>query len=173
MALAICQAILNNTVKYVSLSLSPPKDKNSLHKTFRAQLQNDSFPQDLIDSITSSPTTYYTLNLTPSQVIAVQDAFSNGVQNVFRFCFPCAIVSFFVSVLMIEQHSLKRGDEDQLKAKGQQWAEKHSHKRDERSEQPPGELPNSESPAQEQPQPPAVIPAATDPEKTTPTAPPQ
>ncbi|KZO95510.1 MFS general substrate transporter [Calocera viscosa TUFC12733] len=109
-ALAVCQAILNNTVK--------------------SELLAANFPQDLVDTITSSPTTYTSLNLSAAQILTVQNVFSDGVQNVFRFCFPCAIVAFFVSALMIEQHSLKRGDEDQLKAKGKEWAEKHSHKTD-------------------------------------------
>ncbi|EJU04352.1 MFS general substrate transporter [Dacryopinax primogenitus] len=109
-ALAVCQAILNNTVK--------------------TGLLNAGFAQDLVDTITSSPTTYTSLSLTPAQILIVQNTFSNGVQNVFRFCFPCAVVAFFVSALMIEQHSLKRGDEEQLKTKGKEWAAKHSHKKE-------------------------------------------
>jgi len=132
-ALAVCQAILNNTVK--------------------VQLQQASFPEDLIDDITSSPTTYSTLPLTAAQVVTVQTAFSNGVQNVFRFCFPCAIVAFFASVFMIEQHSLKRGDEQELKAKAKEWTAKHSHKHEHGHEHDGVEKSGAASPALEQPEP--------------------
>ncbi|KZT58921.1 MFS general substrate transporter [Calocera cornea HHB12733] len=133
-ALAVCQAILNNSVK--------------------SELLQAGFAQDLVDAITSSPTTYTSLNLTAPQILAVQNSFSDGVQNVFRFCFPCAIVAFFVSALMIDAHSLKRGDEDQLKAKGKEWAAKHAHKKDEEKGDHPaeGEAPAAGTHAQEQPQ---------------------
>ncbi|KAJ5729429.1 uncharacterized protein N7483_003937 [Penicillium malachiteum] len=105
-ALSVCSAILNNTVR---TSLSSVVSSSVLSK------------------IISDPTRISSgvLDLTASEKSAAIDAYTHGIRNIYYFMITSSCVSFFITVFFVRGTSLKREDDAKLQEEGKIWAAKH------------------------------------------------
>ncbi|KAJ5814831.1 hypothetical protein N7474_006608 [Penicillium riverlandense] len=105
-ALSACAAILNNTARTGLSSLISP---------------------DTLSDLLADPTRINSplLGLTESQRAAAIQAYSRGIQNIYYFMVACCCTSFFITILFVRGHSLKRDDDARLQEEGKQWAAKH------------------------------------------------
>lgn len=141
-ALAICQALLNNSVQSVPSPLPSPlflsrlSSSHTHDSAFRTTLRKAAFSPDTISAITSSPTSIPTLpNLTLSQRTTAVKAFVQGIRHVWYFTIPCAAISFFLVVGFVKHHSLNRGDDEAQRAQAKEWAARHKLSKEERKQQ--------------------------------------
>lgn len=115
-ALAVCTAIVNNIA--------------------RSRLDT-LFSSDVVTEILGAPTELVSMGFDETQIRFVREAYARGINGCFWFAVPMAGVSFFITVFFIRRVSLKREDDDKLKAEGKAWAEAHKKHKDHHS--PPSE----------------------------------
>ncbi|CDZ98057.1 Tetracycline resistance protein TetB/drug resistance transporter [Phaffia rhodozyma] len=112
-ALAVCQALLNNAVR------------NSL--TGSSLISSSE-----ISTITSNPTKINDLDLSPEQVAFALKAYVQGLRHIWYFCIPCAGLSFFLVVFCVKHHSLTRADDVERKQEGHAWMANKNMTKDQR-----------------------------------------
>lgn len=105
-SLAVCTAIVNNIA--------------------RMRL-DEFFPDDVVTEILGAPTELARMGFDDAQIRLVRDAYAKGINGCFWFAVPMAGVSFFITVFFIRRVSLKREDDDKLKAEAKAWAEARKH----------------------------------------------
>lgn len=108
-ALAACTSILNNIA--------------------RNRINDIGLEASIVDQIISAPTELGHLNLSDAQMVAIREAYAKGINGCFYLSIPMAGLSFFITVFFIKRVSLKRDDEDQLKAEAKAWVEDRKHKK--------------------------------------------
>lgn len=53
---------------------------------------------------------------------------AHGIRNIFYFIIPCCAVCLFATVFCVKgQKTLKREDDERLKAEGKAWVKEHKH----------------------------------------------
>ncbi|EPE05235.1 mfs general substrate transporter [Ophiostoma piceae UAMH 11346] len=101
-----------------------------LNNSLKNELSSDGvFSDSQLAAILADPTHIRasSLGLTPSQKTAALLAYTHGVRNIFYFIIPCCIICLCVTAFCVKgQKTLKREDDERLKAEGKAWAKEHS-----------------------------------------------
>ncbi|KAM0750320.1 MFS general substrate transporter [Meredithblackwellia eburnea MCA 4105] len=118
-ALAICAAIINNTLR------SNLASKSGFTTTIIDALIDD---PTAIWGRSTKPSAELVANLPPAQKAEVIAAYVKGFRIVFYMFTGMLAWNFLVALLFIKRISLKRDDEQALKAKGKAWMEHRKNK---------------------------------------------
>ncbi|OJJ45121.1 hypothetical protein ASPZODRAFT_18031 [Penicilliopsis zonata CBS 506.65] len=102
-ALAVCAAILNNTVR-TSLGM---------------------LSAEQISEIIADPTQITSMDLTAEERSAAILAYTHGIRNIYYFMIPLCCISFFLTLFFVKGTSLRREDDARLQEEGKQWAARH------------------------------------------------
>ncbi|OWZ71858.1 hypothetical protein AYX14_02739 [Cryptococcus neoformans] len=107
-ALAACNSIVNNCVR----------------RNISGVL-----PGTAYQTILEDPTKATSLGLTASEVSAVTDAYSRGINEVFWFCAPCVGICIPITIFLVKKVTLNRSDDAVKKAEAKAWVESKKAKR--------------------------------------------
>lgn len=107
-ALAACNSIVNNCVR----------------RNISGVL-----PGTAYQTILEDPTKATSLGLTASEVSAVTDAYSRGINEVFWFCAPCVGICIPITIFLVKKVTLNRSDDAVRKAEAKAWVESKKAKR--------------------------------------------